>query len=345
MAATTSSPSPGRSCIRCLLPDTMPGLHIDDNQLCDFCREAPDVEALRAERIALRREMERVIDERRGATPYEVVVAYSGGKDSSYTLKLLVEHYRLRCIAITIDNGFLGDGTLDNCRAVCGALGVDHMLFTPSRQFTSAMYRKSAEDDRLHSKAAIKRASAICSSCIAMINTHMLQQALQLGAPVVAGGYIGGQVPRDGAVMMIRAGAQGQRARSAMVERFASHLGEGVRAYFELPQGRENREIAVINPMLGITVTEEQIVAALTPMGWRRPRDTGVTSTNCRLNDLGVFLHTRRHGFHPYALEIAEQVRAGTMSRQEAQAKLQALPRREQVIPLAKGIGLSEDAL
>lgn len=333
-----------RRCELCLLPESMPGLDLDEKGICRFCREAPPPEAARAERAALRAEMETTIAARRGARPYEAIVAYSGGKDSSYTLKLLVEEYGLRCLAVTVDNGFLGAGTLGNCKAVCGALGVDHMVFTPSRQFTEALYRKSAEDESLHSAAAVKRASSICSSCIAMINTHMLQQALQWGAPIVAGGYIGGQVPRDGAVMSVRPGQQA-RIRSKLVERFAAALGEKVRSYFELPASPADdaREITVINPMLGLVVTEDEIIGAISALGWTRPVDTGVTSTNCRLNDLGVFIHTRRHGFHPYALEIAEQLRAGTMSRSEAEDKLARLPERDDVAKIARQIGLEDN--
>ena len=342
----TATPEAGiATCAGCLLPETMPGTDIGADGLCAECRTAPPPDAVQADRAALRTEMERVIEARRGARPYDAIVAFSGGKDSSYTLKMLVEDYDLRCLAITIDNGFLGGGTVENCKAVCGALGVDHMLFTPSTSFTAGMYRSSAEDESLHAPAAIRRASAICSSCISLINTYMLQQAIQLGVPIVAGGYIGGQVPRDGAVMKIKPGRQA-RIRTAMVDRFAKRLGEQARGYFELPHRAEDgdREISVINPMLGIVISEDAIIQAISALGWRRPNDTGVTSTNCRLNDLGVFIHTQRHGFHPYALEIAEQVRAGTLTREEARAKLTTLPSRDQVVPLARKIGLGDDA-
>lgn len=338
--------SPGHTlrCTRCLLPDALPGLGLDQSGLCRFCREAPDPARIRAERAALRSGMVATIERLRGASPYEAIVAYSGGKDSSYTLKLLVEELGLRCLAITVDNGFLGAGTRDNCKAVCGHLGVDHVLFTPNRKFTEALYRRSAVDESLHSRAAIKRASAICSSCIAMINTHMLQQALAMNIPLVAGGYIGGQVPRDGAVMTVRPGQQA-RIRSRMVDRFAAVLGDGVRPYFDLPSPDEDmREIVVVNPMLGLTIAEAEILAALEPMGWVRPKDTGITSTNCRLNDLGVFIHSKRHGFHPYAMEIAEQLRAGTMTRAEAEEKLARLPSWSDVAGLAEQVGLPDDA-
>jgi tRNA(Ile)-lysidine synthase TilS/MesJ len=330
------------SCRRCLLPDTMPGLSFDVSGLCSICQTTPEAGALAEERAALREAIRQEIGARRGGGSYDVIVAYSGGKDSSYTLKLLAQEHGLRCLALTIDNGFLSDATYANCRAVCGALGVDHLLFTPSAGFTQALYRASAGDDSLHAPAAIKRASAICSSCISMINTHVLRKALELGVGLVAGGYLGGQVPRSGGLMRVRPSRQ-TRMRQGIVEQMVSRIGERARPHFELPASADDREIVIINPMLGVDLDEGDIVASLQPLGWVAPKDTGVTSTNCRLNDLGVYMHSQRHGFHPYAMEIAEQLRHGTLTREKAVAKLQALPTRDQVGWLAERIGLAPD--
>jgi len=335
-----------RSCRRCLLPETVPGLRLDEGDLCDICQSTPPAEELAKVRAALRQEMEAVIAAHRSDRPYECIVAYSGGKDSSYTLKLLVESYGLRCIAITVDNGFLASRTLDNCRAVCGGLGVDHVLFTPKRGFMDRLYRTSAMNEDVHSKAAIRRASSICNSCITLINAHMVHKAVEMDVPLIAGGYIGGQLPRDASRVTIRPGVQA-KVRSPMVNRFVTFFGEEARSYFDLrlTAGDPAREITVINPMLGLALREEELIAALEPFGWKRPKDAGVTSTNCRLNDLGVYIHERRHGFHPYAFEIAEQLRQGLMSADEAAAKLAALPTRKDVSWLADRIGLELDAL
>ena len=335
--------TPRQQCRRCLLPDTVPGLSFDASSLCSICQSTPEAAVLAGERATLRETIRAEIEARRGHGTYDAIVAYSGGKDSSYTLKLLVHEHGLRCLALTIDNGFLSDATYRNCKAVCGALATDHLLFTPSPRFTQALYRTSASDESLHPPAAVKRASSICSSCITMINTHVLQKALELGVSVVAGGYLGGQVPRSGGLMRVRPARQA-RMRQGVVEQMVGRVGEQARRYFELPAAGDDREIVIVNPMLGVDLDEDEIVASLAPLGWVAPLDTGVTSTNCRLNDLGVYLHSRRHGFHPYAMEIAEQLRHGTLSREKAMVKLQALPAREQVAWLADRIGLAPDA-
>ena len=99
-----TSPGPQR-CRRCLLPAAVPGLTFDETSLCSICQVTPSQEELAGIRAQIRRDVEGIIEAHRGARPYECVVAFSGGKDSSYTLKLLTETYGLRCIAITIENG------------------------------------------------------------------------------------------------------------------------------------------------------------------------------------------------------------------------------------------------
>jgi len=45
-------------------------------------------------------------------------------------------------------------------------------------------------------------------------------------------------------------------------------------------------------------------------------------STNCLLNSLANSVHQERHGFHPYAFEMAKLVREGYLDRRTALEKL-----------------------
>jgi hypothetical protein len=44
------------------------------------------------------------------------------------------------------------------------------------------------------------------------------------------------------------------------------------------------------------------------------------------MNDVGIVSHKRRYGFHPYEAELAEQVRSGTMTRDEALRRINVTP-------------------
>ena len=50
---------------------------------------------------------------------------------------------------------------------------------------------------------------------------------------------------------------------------------------------------------------------------WIRPSDTG-RSTNCLINDVGIFVHKRNEGYHNYALPYSWDVRMGHKQREAA---------------------------
>lgn len=310
-------------CSRCILPSTFPGISFDEHGLCNFCAETPVGPALAQRRLALKESLEQTIAEHKGQAHYDCIVAFSGGKDSSYTLAHLVKTYGLNCLAVTIDNDFMANQARINCKTVTQALGVDHLMYTPATQFMNKMYVSSVTQKDIHSKAAIKRASGICNSCINLINAYMIKTALQNGTFLIAGGYIGGQVPKDSAIMVINLQRKKQMDQISL-KRYVAHFGEDAYGYFGLDDRlyAQGDKITVINPMLTLHVSEEEIISDIEALGWQAPKNTGKNSSNCLLNDLGIVLHQKQYGFHPYVFEISEQVRQGTLDRAAALEKI-----------------------
>jgi tRNA(Ile)-lysidine synthase TilS/MesJ len=306
------------------LPDTFPGISFNEHGLCNFCADTPAAPDLEKRRLQLKGELEQVIFDHKGKTYYDCIVAFSGGKDSSYTLTHLVQTYGLNCLAVTIDNDFMAEQARLNCKTVTQALGVDHLIYTPAARFMNQMYVSSVTQKNVHSKAAIRRASGICNSCINLINTYMIKTALQNATFLIVGGYIGGQVPKDSAIMVINLQRKKQMDQIAL-KRYAAHFGEEAYRYFDLDDRlyAQGDAITVINPMLTMNVSEEEIITHIKTLGWQAPRNTGKNSSNCLLNDLGIAIHQKQHGFHPYIFEISEQVRQGTMARATALEKVE----------------------
>jgi PP-loop superfamily ATP-utilizing enzyme len=290
-------------------------------------------------------EIETVIDACRNVGEYDCIVAFSGGKDSTYTLMLLVEKYKLNCLAITIDNGFISPQAKNNCRSVTESLGVDFVAYTPAFDFMRRMYVTSATNDSIHTKSAVKRASSMCNSCINLINNYMLKSATRHGAPLVAGGYIGGQVPRDAAVLVVDIEKQIQH-RAVALRRNIENFGPDAARYFDSGASQViGKKVTIINPMLTVNLTEEEIISSIAKLGWVKTQDTGLNSSNCRLNDLGIAVHYKKHQFHPYVLEISEQVRSATMSREDALKKVSAVPEFSTLQPQIDKLGLVVDGL
>src|SRR5262249_9100880 len=170
----------------------------------------------------------------------------------------------------------------------------------------------------VHTKAALTRASSMCNSCINLINNHMVRLALEKSVPIIAGGYIGGQVPKDSVIMLMDLDVQA-RFRSEALKRYLKNFGPEAERYSglneELVKRSRIRKLNIVNPMLAFGVSEDQIIAEISKLGWKKTADTGSNSTNCLLNDLGIAVHYKQHQYNPYVNEIAEQVRTGLMSR------------------------------
>ncbi|NLW66697.1 MAG: hypothetical protein GXY28_02750, partial [Bacteriovoracaceae bacterium] len=99
-------------CSRCVLPDTFPGISFDDQGVCNYCRNMPVPDS--DEKQAYRKKFEDLLDNRRSSDSFDVLLAYSGGKDSTYTLYLLTKKFSLKVLAFVFDNGFISEQAMKN---------------------------------------------------------------------------------------------------------------------------------------------------------------------------------------------------------------------------------------
>jgi len=77
---------------------------------------------------------------------------------------------------------------------------------------------------------------------------------------------------------------------------------------------------------------------------WIRPTDTG-RSTNCLVNDVGIYVHQKERGFHNYELPYSWDVRLGHKKRDEALRELDDRFDLEDVRRMLSEIGYDENRL
>jgi hypothetical protein len=327
-------------CVKCILPETYPGINLDESGICNLCHSHSGEKSQRRNLDELFALCGKIKSDSTGSS-YDCIVALSGGKDSTYCLKMMVERFSMRCLAITIDNGFLSPAVPKNVRTICDALGVDHLQFRPPSPFMKKVYQKSL-DGSLQTKAAIKRASAVCNSCINIINTHMINTANRYDIPLIVGGYLGGQLPKGVVVMKVNTKLL-SHTRTRGDAKYAESLGVEGKRYFSIDSSDDAmnmKQLFIANPIVGIDYDENDVIAEISALGWQRPKDTGVHSSNCLLNDFGIFDHYARYQFHPYEAELAELVRTGQMSRSVALEKVVAVPTAEDVRDVSDKLGI-----
>ena len=308
-------------CTRCVLPSSFPGIYFDERGVCNHCVSSRDAGSAEKEKAACRKEFELLLGRIKGAAEYDCAVSYSGGKDSTYTLWILREIFGLNVLALTFDNGFLSDQAFRNIRTVTENLGVDGIIFKADFGLLKALFRAAAEKP-LYSPKTLERASTICTSCIGLAKFALLKIALERRIPLTAWGWTPGQAPLRSAVMKINP-ALFRSTQEALRKPMEAVAGPAINRYFLREEDFSSASFPyTVSPLAFMDYDERSIVRSIQALGWVAPSETDSNSTNCLLNSFANRAHFERHGFHPYAFEIAGMVRAGAMSREDGLSKL-----------------------
>lgn len=117
-----------KRCSCCVLPETFPFIEFDDKGVCNYCRGyKPKYKGLDSE-TAKRNFIESVQKYRHADGTPDVLVPFSGGRDSCYGLHLIKREFGLNPITFTYDWGMVTDLARRNIARFCGKLGVPNIL-------------------------------------------------------------------------------------------------------------------------------------------------------------------------------------------------------------------------
>lgn len=114
-----------RYCIRCVMPDTKPGLVLDHEGVCSACRSVEKKHLVDWEGRANR--LKALCDQVRGSNGngYECVVPVSGGKDSVYQAYMMSRVYNLRTLGIVLVPHLQTKEGILNLNSMVSNLGID----------------------------------------------------------------------------------------------------------------------------------------------------------------------------------------------------------------------------
>jgi N-acetyl sugar amidotransferase len=120
-----------RYCTNCVMPETKPDLHFDENGVCSACRNFKKREAIDwNERWA---ELNQILSRYRCSegSHWDCIVPVSGGKDSTFqVIRLLQLDLNPLCVtATTCDLSEIGRKNIENIKK----MGVDFMEFSPNK--------------------------------------------------------------------------------------------------------------------------------------------------------------------------------------------------------------------
>lgn len=117
-----------RRCTNCVLPETFPFITFDDKGTCNYCHGyRPKYKGKTFE--TSKKDFVSSIEGYRskGGSP-NVLVPFSGGRDSCYGLHLIKKEFGFNPITFTYDWGMVTDLARRNIARLCGSLGVPNIL-------------------------------------------------------------------------------------------------------------------------------------------------------------------------------------------------------------------------
>ena len=327
-------------CIKCILPETFPGIRFNEEGVCNFCLEFKGLKHLEDKKTEYRKKFETLVNEYKGKNSYDALMCYSGGKDSTYTSIILKNEYKLNILAITFDNGFVSDQAFRNIKNVVENVGIDHIIIKPRFDILKRIFCECA-DHNIYSLKTIERASTICTSCMGLVKFSALRMTIEKNIPFIAFGWSPGQAPITSSIMKNNPQML-KMMQEAIFEPLYHIVGDAIKPYF-LEEKHFNGSYRFpynIHPLAFLGYNEEKVYETIYKYGWKAPQDTDANSTNCLLNSYANVVHKKQFHFNPYSLELANLVREGYLNRELALEKINEIEDPETVAFVQKKLGL-----
>ncbi|MGA6166309.1 condensation domain-containing protein [Amycolatopsis magusensis] len=320
-----------RNCVRCGITGKYPGLTFDEAGVCSLCvlyeENREQIDAYWGDISELAPKL-RAKAEAAGSE-YDCLLLFSGGKDSTYVLYRLVD-LGLRVMTFTFDNGFISTTALRNVEEVTGELGIEHV--TKTRADQNKIFLLSLQEHK-----------SVCNGCFRSLLDLSTELAHHRGIPSIVTGLSRGQIMDERLSWFHQ---QGIFDRDEIEEKLAL----GRRVYHQ--SSGTGAEAAAVDAVEVVDfyryseVTKDEIRALLKSRSkiWAHPEDTGFCSSNCLINDVGVYVHAAERGFHNYEAPTRWEVRLGHLAVAEADEELQGPVNSTRVKRMLAKIGYPDPA-
>ena len=304
---------PRQNCAICGLASDYPSIRFNDQGICHLCERFNKYKHRANQYFKSSSELVSICEKLKSSSnsKYDCIVLLSGGKDSSYMLARLAD-LSLSILAFTLDNGYISEGAKENIRKICKALGIDHVFGQ-----TPAM--------PLIFKDSLERHSNVCHGCFKTLYTLSLKEAEKHGVDAIFTGLSRGQFfeTRLTEELFTQPDFNIDEVDNIVLNaRKTYHITpDAVSANISvdhITQGSVLDRIQFIDFYRYCDVNLDEMLDYLeNRLPWVRPQDTG-RSTNCLINDVGIYVHKRERGYHNYSLPYSWDVRLGHKQRDEA---------------------------
>ncbi len=307
-----STPDTVVRCGKCLLPENYPGVEFDGDGVCQECRQYENSYKMHLDKYFKKAEdFQRLVGEIKANTPasakYDCLLLFSGGKDSTFVLYRLID-MGLKVLAFTFDNGYISDAAFKNIRRTTSMLNVE--LIVGNLETMNQVFVESLISNQ-----------NVCHGCWHALNTYAITIAREKGIDAIVSGLSRGQIFDMRLEGLFQAGVFDENEIEEKLLSFRKTFHSRDNKYFRLSrlELEENAidTIQFVDFFRYFELTTPEIKAYLSSKGWVQPSDTGFCSSNCLINDVGIYMFLKERGLHFYAAPLSWDIRLGVLTRED----------------------------
>lgn len=168
-----------KRCTRCILPESLSEITFDSEGVCNYCRKYEnDFKNWDSIKERKAKEFEKILlKAKKLQRPYDCLVPLSGGKDSTYALYLAAKVYKLKTLAISLDNSYLSNPAKENIKNALTNCNADHIYYTLNHKNTSKLF-----------KVFVENTGDFCNACMRGINYSIEFATKSFNIPLIIKG-------------------------------------------------------------------------------------------------------------------------------------------------------------
>ncbi len=303
-----------RRCTRCILPETYPDITFDEKGVCNKCKEY-DAKHRNQDYTKLKIELAHIINwAKKQNKRYDCLVPFSGGKDSTYTLYLCREKYKLKILAVNFNNGLRTTAAIKNIDNIIKKTDVGYVCYGPNWELMKKLYREF-----------FLKTGQFCFPCDMGIWATVHRVAEQYDVPLIVSGF---------STQIESRGAKIYSYNSNLFKKIAGNLINSEEAEDFLPETKWHKIVRRLKHFTFkryrkqislpeyIPWVDSEIKETITKeLDWMVQEDGSTDHIDCLFAQMKNYLVVQKWGFGEKTTKYSSMIRAGQMDREEALKK------------------------
>ncbi len=318
-------------CQKCVLPNNLFGLKVDEQGLCNFCADPSHVnpnwkkvkieDAKRKEKLKDWNALIKKLQETYGDKEYSCVIGFSGGKDSTALVDTVINEYHLKPFLVAVDIGFMTKVAKDNIKQTIEKLGIkDGFVFADGAipVFTK-LYEYHFKNHNSNEKSLT---IDICHICTDLLHTIIVKEAMKRNINYVFIGFSPDQIARYFYETSKEDTLKDGSPRPAAFKNMLSE--EDLKWYLDSTTDI-NQLPSIYYPYHVIPYDEKEVIRRIESKGYILKGKGDSVLTNCHVVKAALMYDFYRYGGITYAVQYAELIRQKTPDEERKKSRKEYL--------------------